>query len=84
MDQHAHHLLLDLRPGRRSGVRWYRPALLGGQPDRRRRRAALWRIAGTVTGAIPAGSFLANLVPWWLMSHPAIWQYGLIVAGTAW
>jgi hypothetical protein len=55
----------------------------GGQPDRRRRRAALWRIAGTVTGAVAAGSFLANLVPWWLMSHPAIWQYGLTVAGTA-
>ncbi len=57
--------------------------LWGGQPDRRRRRAALWRIAGTVTGAVPAGSFLANLVSWWLMSHPAIWQYGLTVAGTA-
>ncbi len=56
--------------------------LWGGQPDRRRRRAALWRIAGPVTGAVPAGSFLANLVPWWLMPHPAIWQYGLTVAGT--
>ena len=55
----------------------------GGQPDRRRRRAALWRLAGTITGAVPAGSFLANLVPWWLMSHPAIWQYGLTVAWTA-
>ena len=55
----------------------------GGQPDLRRRRAALWRIAGTVTGAVAAGSFLANIVPWWLMSHPAIWQYGLTVAGTA-
>ena len=54
----------------------------GGQPDRRRRRAALWRLAGTITGAVPAGSFLANLVPWWLMSHPAIWQYGLTVAWT--
>jgi hypothetical protein len=55
----------------------------GGQPDRRRRRAALWRLAGTIAGAVPAGSFLANLVPWWLMSHPAIWQYGLTVAWTA-
>jgi hypothetical protein len=55
----------------------------GGQPDLRQRRAALWRIAGTVTGAVAAGSFLANLEPWWLMSHPAIWQYGLTVAGTA-
>ena len=55
----------------------------GGQPDRRRRRAALWRLAGTIAGAVPAGSFLANLVPWWLMSHPAIWQYGLTVVWTA-
>ena len=55
----------------------------GGRPDRRRRRAALWRIAGTVAGAVAAGCFLANLVPWWLMSHPPIWQYGLTVAGTA-
>ena len=55
----------------------------GGQPDRRRRRAALWRLAGTIAGAVPAGSFLANLVPWWLMSYPAIWQYGLTVVWTA-
>jgi hypothetical protein len=55
----------------------------GGQPERRRRRGTLWRIMGTVTGAVPAGSFLANLVPWWLMSHPAIWQYGLTLGWTA-
>ncbi len=55
----------------------------GGQPERRRRRAAQWRIVGTVTGAVPAGSFLANLVPWWLISHPAIWQYGLTLGWTA-
>jgi len=55
----------------------------GGQPDRRRRRAALWRLAGTIAGAVPAGSFLANLVPWWLMPHPAIWQYGLTAVWTA-
>ncbi len=55
----------------------------GGQPDRQRRRAALWRLTGTIAGAVPAGSFLANLVPWWLMSHPAIWQYGLTAVCTA-
>jgi hypothetical protein len=55
----------------------------GGQAERRRRRAALWRIAGPIAGAVPAGSFLANLVPWWLLAHPAIWQYGLTLAGTA-
>ena len=55
----------------------------GSHPDRRRRRAALWRLAGTVVGAVAAGSFLANLVPWWLMPHPAIWQYGLTLVWTA-
>ena len=25
----------------------------GGQPNRRRRRAALWRLAGTIAGAVP-------------------------------
>ena len=58
-------------------------ACWGGHPDRRRRRAALWRVAGTAAGAVPAGSFLANLVPWWLMPHPAIWQYGLTLAWAA-
>ena len=55
----------------------------GGSPGRRRRRASWWRVAGTIAGAVPAGSFLANVVPWWLMGHPAVWQYGLSVAGTA-
>ena len=55
----------------------------GDQPERRRRRGALWRIAGTIAGAVAAGSFLANLVPWWLMPHPAVWQYGLILGWTA-
>ncbi len=55
----------------------------GGRPGRRRRRAGLWRAAGTIAGAVPAGSFLASLVPWWLLAHPAVWQYGLTVAWTA-
>ena len=55
----------------------------GGQAECRRRRAALWRIAGPIAGAVPAGSFLANLVPWWLLAHPAIWQYGLTLAAAA-
>ena len=55
----------------------------GSGPGARARRAAWWRAAGTVAGAVPAGSFLANVVPWWLRGHPAIWQYGLAVAGTA-
>ncbi|HWG13214.1 MAG TPA: hypothetical protein VG268_08090 [Streptosporangiaceae bacterium] len=60
------------------GLLWW-----GAQAARRRRRAGLWRIAGTFAAAVPAGSFLANLVPWWLWSHPALWLYGLTVAWTA-
>lgn len=55
----------------------------GAEAERRRRRAALWRTAGTIAGAVPAGSFLANVVPWWLLGHPAIWQHGLTLAGAA-
>ena len=55
---------------------------MGGR-GRRRRRAAWWRAAGTITGAVPAGSFLANVVPWWLLGHPAVWQYALIAGWTA-
>jgi hypothetical protein len=55
----------------------------GSQVTRRRRRAALWQVAGIFAGAVPVGSFLASLVPWWLLSHPAIWLYGLTVAWTA-
>jgi hypothetical protein len=36
-----------------------------------------------VLAAVPAGSFLANLVPWWQWPHPAIWLYGLTVIWTA-
>ncbi|HEY2522593.1 MAG TPA: hypothetical protein VGJ19_20955 [Streptosporangiaceae bacterium] len=60
------------------GLIWW-----GAQTARRRRRAALWRLAGTVLAAVPAGSFLANVFPWWLWSHPALWLYGLTVAWTA-
>jgi hypothetical protein len=60
------------------GLAWW-----GAQATRRRRRAAQWRIAGTVLAAVPAGSFLANLLPWWLWPHPALWLYGLTVIWTA-
>ena len=55
----------------------------GGRPERRRRRATLWRAAGAFAVAVPAASFLANLVPWWLLPHSAIWQYGMTLAWTA-
>lgn len=56
--------------------------LRGGQPERRRRRAELWRAAGVFACAVPAGSFLASIVPWWLLSHPAVWLYGLTTGWT--
>ena len=55
--------------------------LWGGSLGRRRRRAWWWRVAGTMLGAVPAGCFLANVVPWWRLGHPAVWQCGLAVAG---
>ncbi len=55
----------------------------GAGPGRRARRARWWRTAGVIAGAVPAGSFLANVVPWWLLAHPAVWQYALTAAGTA-
>jgi hypothetical protein len=60
------------------GLLWW-----GARPARRHDRATRWRISGTVLAAVPAGSFLANLVPWWELSHPAIWLYGLTAAWTA-
>jgi hypothetical protein len=56
--------------------------LRGARPERRRRRAELWRVAGVFACAVPAGSFLASVVPWWLLSHPAGWLYGLTAAWT--
>jgi hypothetical protein len=55
----------------------------GAAEDRRRRRAGGWRVAGVFAAAVPAGTFLANLVPWWLYSHPAGWLYVMAAAWTA-
>jgi hypothetical protein len=55
----------------------------GATQTRRRQRARGWRIAGVFAAAVPAGTFLANLVPWSLYSHPALWLYGLAVVWTA-
>jgi hypothetical protein len=51
--------------------------LWGGQEERRRRRARSWRSAGVFAAAVPVGTFLADMVPWWMKSHPAVWLYGL-------
>ena len=52
----------------------------GAAPERRRRRAQWWRVAGVFAVSVPAGTFLANLVPWPAQAHPAAWLYGAAVA----
>jgi hypothetical protein len=52
----------------------------GATPERRRRRARWWRVAGVFAVCVPAGTFLANLVPWPAQTHPAAWLYGAAVA----
>ena len=44
------------------------------------RRPAAFRIAGVFAVSVPAGTFLANLVPWWRLARPAVWLYGVAVA----
>ncbi|MFI5068981.1 MAG: hypothetical protein ACHP9Z_34075, partial [Streptosporangiales bacterium] len=41
------------------------------------------RAAGVFLGSVPAGSFLASLVPWPVAPHPALVLYGLAVAWAA-
>jgi hypothetical protein len=48
----------------------------GGDPRCRRRRARWWRTAGAFLAVVPVATFLANLAPWWSLSHPAAWLYG--------
>jgi hypothetical protein len=55
----------------------------GRGEDRRRRRRAAYRTAGTLVIALPAGTFLASLVPWWQLAHPALWLYGMALAWAA-
>ena len=60
------------------------PALLwwGPSEQRRRARARCWRVAGVLAAAVPLGSYLANLFPWWQRAHPAWWLYGMTVVWT--
>jgi hypothetical protein len=58
-------------------------ALRGKDPARRQRRRRAYTIAGVTLGAVPAGTFLASLVPWWLLPHPAVLLYGLAALWTA-
>ena len=52
-------------------------AFRGRQDERRRRRRSAARVAGVVAGSVPAGTFLASLVPWWSLPHPAAVLYSL-------
>ncbi len=47
---------------------------------RGRRRRAVARMAGVAAACVPAGSFLASLVPWWTLPHPAVLLYSMTVA----
>jgi hypothetical protein len=52
-----------------------------GTPEQRRqRRRGAARIAGVLTGSVPVGTFLASLVPWWTLPHPAVLLYLLAAA----
>jgi hypothetical protein len=37
-------------------------------------------VAGVFAAAVPAGTFLANLLPWAVTAHPAAWLYAVSVA----
>jgi hypothetical protein len=50
---------------------------------RRARRRAVARTAGLWAASVPAGTFLASLVPWWAVTHPALVLYSLAVAWAA-
>ena len=52
----------------------------GAAPQRRRRRARWWRVAGVFAVSVPAGTFLADLAPWPGQAHPAACLYGVAVA----
>lgn len=56
-------------------------ALRGGTERRTRARTAWYTAAAAFCAGLPAGTFLAGLVPWGQFSHPAVWLYGL---GLAW
>jgi hypothetical protein len=64
-------------------------ACWGASEERRRRRARGWQTAGVFAAAVPAGTFLANLVPWSTTAHPALWLYttavvlALVIAAAA-
>jgi hypothetical protein len=58
--------------------------ILRGQDEARaRRRVAVYSAAAAFCGAIAVGTFLAGLVPWPRLPHPALLLYGLALAWAA-
>ena len=58
-------------------IRWAR------KPRRRARIRAAARAVAAWAAAVPAGTFLASLVPWWTLGHPALVLYALAAAWAA-
>jgi hypothetical protein len=58
-------------------IRWAR------KPRRRARIRAAGRAVAAWAAAVPAGTFLASLVPWWTLGHPALVLYALAAAWAA-
>jgi hypothetical protein len=58
-------------------------ALLGRGPQNVPRRRAAFRVAGVAAACVPVGTFLASLVPWWMLPHPAVLLYLLAAAWAA-
>ncbi|HEV2377140.1 MAG TPA: hypothetical protein VGS19_33870 [Streptosporangiaceae bacterium] len=58
---------------------WVLPWGRGEEP--RKRRRAVVRAVGVWAASVPAGTFLASLVPWWTLPHPAAVLY---VSAAAW
>ena len=56
------------------------PGISRATEEKRRQRARWWRVAGVFAVSVPAGTFLANLVPWSTSAHPAAWLYAVSVA----
>ena len=52
-------------------------------PRRGPRRRAVARAVGAWAASLPAGTFLASLVPWWTLAHPAAVLYSLAVVWAA-
>jgi hypothetical protein len=55
-------------------------ALLWRGPQKAPRRRAAFRVVGVAAACVPVGTFLASLVPWWMLPHPAVLLYLLAAA----